>query len=162
VTTHILSEHLLTPFFGSEKTDSVNNDTFNYFLSQLRIRIEMAFGLLVTKWRILSGTPLSFTLKNVSKTIMCCARLHNFCINQRELPSSEIVQDIDKDIITFYQQGNNGQASSSLGYIPSDNTYHQGGPSISFMRNEIVENIKQRSLGRPAHNIQRMNSSNIK
>jgi hypothetical protein len=46
---YIFSEHLLTPFYGTEQTDSVHNDTFHCFLSQLCICVEMSFGLLVTK-----------------------------------------------------------------------------------------------------------------
>jgi hypothetical protein len=41
-----LSEHILIPFMGSDRFDLVQ-DSFNYYLSQLRIRVEMAFGRLV-------------------------------------------------------------------------------------------------------------------
>lgn len=47
---YTLSEHLLIPFTGSQR-DNPDNDAFNYHLSQLRIRIEMAFGRLVNKFR---------------------------------------------------------------------------------------------------------------
>jgi hypothetical protein len=49
---YTLTEHMLVPFTGSNRLHK-EKDTFNYFLSQLRIQIEMAFGLLTTKWRIL-------------------------------------------------------------------------------------------------------------
>ena len=45
------TEHLLIPFTGSQRSKP-DNDAFNFYLSQLRIRIEMAFGLLVNKFRI--------------------------------------------------------------------------------------------------------------
>ena len=38
-----------TPFTGSQQADPTK-DAYNFFLSQVRIRIEMAFGLLTTKW----------------------------------------------------------------------------------------------------------------
>ena len=38
-----LTEHLLTPFTGSQRLDQ-GKDAFNFYLSQVRIRIEMAFG----------------------------------------------------------------------------------------------------------------------
>ena len=38
-----LTEHLLTPFTGSQQLDQ-GKDAFNFYLSQVRIRIEMAFG----------------------------------------------------------------------------------------------------------------------
>jgi hypothetical protein len=43
--------NLLIPFSGSEAHDP-HKRSFNFLLSQLRIRIEMAFGHLTTKWRI--------------------------------------------------------------------------------------------------------------
>ena len=47
-----LTEHLLTPFTGSQRLDQ-GKDAFNFYLSQVRIRIEMAFGQLTNKFRIL-------------------------------------------------------------------------------------------------------------
>ena len=44
----VVTEHILIPFIGSHREDRVK-DAFNFFLSQLRIRIENAFGLLTTK-----------------------------------------------------------------------------------------------------------------
>jgi len=49
---YICSETLLTPFSGVEKEDPAK-DAFNFYLSQLRIRIEQTFGLMTQKWRIL-------------------------------------------------------------------------------------------------------------
>jgi hypothetical protein len=51
---YTLSEHILTPFTSADRLDSAQ-DAFNYYLSQLRICVEMAFGRLVNKFRILSG-----------------------------------------------------------------------------------------------------------
>jgi len=47
----------------------------------MRIRIEMAFGLLCGKWSILQR-HLQLDLKNAGKLLMCCARLHNYVINE--------------------------------------------------------------------------------
>jgi hypothetical protein len=49
---YMLTEHVLVPFTGGDRSAS-DKDTFNYYLIQLRIRIEMAFGLLTNKWRVL-------------------------------------------------------------------------------------------------------------
>ena len=57
-------------------------DNFNFFASQLRIRIEMAFGLMVKKWAILSR-PLSLKMRKIKRLMVAIARLHNFCINER-------------------------------------------------------------------------------
>ncbi|GLE07530.1 hypothetical protein PINS_up024263 [Pythium insidiosum] len=64
---------MLTPYSAIDGIDH-SKDTFNFFLSQLRIRIEQAFGLMVTKWRILKK-PLEVKLKSAPKvvhTIMRC------------------------------------------------------------------------------------------
>jgi hypothetical protein len=50
---------------------------------QLHIRIEMCFGLMVTKWRILT-MPLCIRLCNVPLLFGAIAILHNFCIDERE------------------------------------------------------------------------------
>ena len=38
-----LTEHLLTPYTGSQRLDQ-GKDSFNFYLSLVQIRIEMAFG----------------------------------------------------------------------------------------------------------------------
>ncbi len=50
-----LGETLLMPFVGVQRHSDPYNDSFNFYLSQLRIRVEMAFGRLVNKFRILSN-----------------------------------------------------------------------------------------------------------
>ena len=47
-----VGKKVLTPFTGGHSSDPAN-DAYNFFLSQLRIRIEMSFGLLTNKWQIL-------------------------------------------------------------------------------------------------------------
>ncbi len=49
---YTLSQKVLIPFSGAKKYDEVNR-IFNFYLSQLRVRVEMTFGLLTTKWQIL-------------------------------------------------------------------------------------------------------------
>ena len=48
---YTLPDKCITPFTGSQWLNPTK-DAYNYFLSQLRIRIEMAFGILTTKWQI--------------------------------------------------------------------------------------------------------------
>jgi hypothetical protein len=49
---YLLMEHLLVPYTGTSKQNP-DKDSYNFYLSQLRIRIKMSFGLLTTKWKIL-------------------------------------------------------------------------------------------------------------
>ena len=75
------SEHLLVPFPGQNLPQRM--DSFNFFLSQLRVRIENAFALLVSRWGIL-WRPLRVRLKSQPKLIKCLCKLHNFCIDEKE------------------------------------------------------------------------------
>jgi hypothetical protein len=75
------SEHLV-PIFGGTNALVEKNDNFNFFASQLRIRIEMSFGLMVKKWGILQR-PLTNKLSHVKYIVTAIAMLHNFCINCR-------------------------------------------------------------------------------
>ena len=69
---------LLTPFPGRKLAP--DQDNYNFYLSQLRIRIEMAFGLLVGRWGIL-WRPARLSLGNLGRTVHALIRLHNFCIS---------------------------------------------------------------------------------
>jgi hypothetical protein len=51
---YTLSITLLIPYSGKDEQNA-SKDAFNFFLSQLRIHIEQAFGLLVSKWRFLKS-----------------------------------------------------------------------------------------------------------
>ncbi len=49
------------------------------FISPLRIRIEMAFGIMVTKWQILKA-PLMIKWENIPHLLGTITRLHNYCL----------------------------------------------------------------------------------
>jgi hypothetical protein len=72
----------LVPIFGGDLALKKENDNFNFFVSQLRIRIEMSFGIMTRKWGILHR-PLSIGLPSIKHLICCIARLHNFCIDEQ-------------------------------------------------------------------------------
>ena len=58
-------------------------DRYNFYLSQLRITIERAFGVLVHRWAILRA-PLTIPIMKVAPLLESLVRLHNFCINKNE------------------------------------------------------------------------------
>jgi hypothetical protein len=70
-------------------------DSFNFFASQLCIRIEMAFRLMVNKWGIFAR-PLSIKLIKMKRLMVAMARLHNFCMNERLAK-----QGNNQDIVVF-------------------------------------------------------------
>ncbi len=76
------------PIFCGVNALVQKNDNFNFFASQLRIRIEMAFGLMVKKWGILAR-PLTIKLKSVKTLMFAIAKLHNFCISERLLANRQ-------------------------------------------------------------------------
>ncbi len=73
---YLLSPTLLIPYSGQDKRDK-SKDAFDFYLSQLRIRIEQGFGLLVTKWRIFKK-PLEVSFWQTTLLIEACFHLHNF------------------------------------------------------------------------------------
>ncbi len=73
--------HLCPLYYGADKTNKFC-DNFNYFGSQLRIRIEMAFGMMQQKWGIL-WRPLRIGIERVKHLLQAVARLHNYCVTKR-------------------------------------------------------------------------------
>ena len=125
------SEHVLVPFSGADKTDPLK-DTYNFHLSQVRIRIEMAFGRLVSKWRILK-TPLCVKVRNATRIIYCCTRLHNFCINEG-------------DVVQEPQPGDPKELPPEY-YIACGRSMR----GQSMMRELILQKISEEELSRPLY-----------
>jgi DDE superfamily endonuclease len=149
------SEHLLTPFSGENRNDRTR-DTYNFYVSQLRIRIEMAFGLLTTKWRILRS-PLQIRVKNIGIVIMAITRLHNYCINERLDEENYITQYNNNHPLNENDTGDN---NTNRDFVPSD-TGTADIPGHSMIRNLILEAIVQQGLSRPAYNLNRNQNRNI-
>lgn len=78
---YIASEHLVPCYMGVDKTFA-KYDNFNYYASQCRIRVEMAFGMMQMKWGILQRST-GCTIANTRWLAQAVARLHNFCIDER-------------------------------------------------------------------------------
>jgi hypothetical protein len=130
-------EHLLTPFVGCNHLNP-ENDSYNFFLSQLRIRVEMAFGRLVTKWRILHSF-LEVPLAKSGFVLQACCILHNYCIDEEisktDAPRVEVAYQTNETI---------------LGYVPSDISSVPASGSI--LRQKLVQKISSLSLSRPELN----------
>eukprot|EP00918_Siedleckia_nematoides_P051513 GHVU01112812.1.p1 GENE.GHVU01112812.1~~GHVU01112812.1.p1 ORF type:complete len:135 (+),score=3.17 GHVU01112812.1:470-874(+) len=130
---------MLTPYPGTRLP--VERDTYNYYTSQLRIRIEQAFGMMVTKWRVFRS-PLAVKLRNVGRVINTAARLHNYCIAAR---CGVAPVDIEPVFAT---------RTGTLGYVPSEHGLRSV-PGYSALRARIVEQIHSQGMRRPQWNIQR-------
>ena len=58
-------------------------DDYNFYLSQLCIIIECAFGILVQRWGILRR-PLLCGFEKIPALMTALCKLHNFCIDMKE------------------------------------------------------------------------------
>ncbi|OWZ09955.1 hypothetical protein PHMEG_00017266 [Phytophthora megakarya] len=133
-----LSNCLLVPFAKSEIRGKAYSDC-NFYLSQQRIRIEMAFGLLIFK------RPLEVDFMNVKKVIKTCMKLHNFCIDERT--KTQDARSSTREVAAEYHN------LSESWYHPTDNTdapdllqpYAQG----RILREVVINHIQNFNLRRP-------------
>jgi hypothetical protein len=151
---YTLSEKLLIPFVGTDRCDP-SQDAFNYYLSQLRIRVEMAFGRLVNKFRILSG-KVGGSMDRVSAILMACARLHNFIIKWKGQDAIAAEYASVDDEMEALHITPNSDAPLGMSYLPviPDEEF-EAFPGISRTREAIVEHIREHDIRRPLHNIVR-------
>ena len=85
-------KHMLTPFNKHGlKTDPKKRDSYNFYLSQLRIHIECVFGILVNRFPILQQELKCRLLENAILTFRTCVCLHNLLVDRRvdAFPGSE-------------------------------------------------------------------------
>jgi hypothetical protein len=83
---------MVTPF---PNVSSGSKDDFNFFQSQLCIRVECAFGMLVGCWGILrSAIPQNIYLTRTIALVQALAKLHNFCIAKQDEKHSKEPVDI--------------------------------------------------------------------
>jgi hypothetical protein len=89
---YINSQYMVTPY---PNTSGGSKDNYNYFHSQLRIRIECAFGMFVQRWGIpRTAMPANITVPKTISMVLALAKLHNFCIDEAEVvPSTLLSQD---------------------------------------------------------------------
>lgn len=78
---YINSKFMATPY---PNVSNNTRDDYNYFQSQLRIRVECAFGMWVMRWGILrTAMPMNITIQKTIAFVHALAKLHNFCIDER-------------------------------------------------------------------------------
>jgi len=71
---------MVTPYAN---VSSGSKDDYNFYHSQLRIRVECAFGMLVGRWGILrAAIPQNISISRTISLVHALAKLHNFCINE--------------------------------------------------------------------------------
>lgn len=145
---YVCSEHLLTPFAGLERAD-LKKDAYNFYISQLRIRVEMAFGMMSNRWLILKR-PVSVSAKAYGKLILVIGVLHNYCLNEFERLSKGTSGSVAVAASQMFQGGddNGSNIDGSDAFMASDVTVVNV-PGNSIMRDFLVDQIAAAGLRRP-------------
>jgi hypothetical protein len=119
-----------------------SEDNYNFFHSQLRIRVECAFGMLVARWGILRMVISNkITVTRTIALVNTLARLHNFCLEELIPDQLEIVTE---NIINW-EEGYVALEDSNVHRIPMPITLMDAGhhfeevPRIA-RRNRLVNN----------------------
>ena len=118
----IPSRRILIPFSDVEYYDEYNR-THNLYLSQMRIRIEMSFGMLTTKWIILQQTLNYSTVEN-AKIVRVCTKLHNYCIRMKHIKGNGKIRPFPEDSVEPISYGiialaDGGNRNYELGFLPT-------------------------------------------
>jgi DDE superfamily endonuclease len=141
------TEHMVPVYAGLAKLNS-KYDNFNYYASQLRIRVEMAFGIMNMKWGIL-GHPISCKVSNIWWLVQGIGCLHNYCINERLLKEGEYDAATDPDIpayIPTVPHDSNGDPIELTDLMQGTSDGH------SYLREFMAERVAKKGLERPTHN----------
>ena len=140
------TEHLV-PIFGGAQAKVTANSNFNFYASQCRIRIEMAFGLMTQKWGILKK-PVTCKLNNIWRVVVCIAKLHNFAINMRLAKELSPCPSRTDRVFSVYEEGLRAIAAVQELNQSICNEY----PQWSRNRERLVSRVASKSLQRPQAN----------
>ena len=79
---YLNTPYMATPFAA---VGGGTMDSYNFYHSQLRIRIECTFGMLTKRWGILrSAIPVGVTVAKTVALVLALAMLHNYCIDAHD------------------------------------------------------------------------------
>jgi hypothetical protein len=144
-----LRNNLLIPYSGRQRNANFHR-VYNFYLSQQRIRVEMAFARLTTKWRIFRRN-LDLRLPKCSQIIAVACRLHNFVIDQ-DGPEGFVVEPLPVG-------GGENTPIVNNGYLPIPTPIMDELPQCiqpnSARRDQILQLVEQYALVRPIDNVRR-------
>ncbi len=139
---------------------------FNFYLSQLRIRIEMAFGRLMTKWRRL-WTALHFAPAKNAKIFCVCTKLQNnvICKSKEAGSNYGTVGVFEDDVVDprcygiEQLQGDWPNGNSDFGFLTTQSNFDK---QILFSTTEIdgsrhdciLADIESFSIRRPVYYVE--------
>jgi hypothetical protein len=128
-------------FYGPDKQNP-RLDNFNFYASQLRIRIEMAFGMMQRKWGIL-WRPMVVPIEKIKYIIEVIAHLHNCCINECIIESKSSVDPVVEANVSG--RGTFEDASEKLAEYKA---VLEDSPGLSYQRDQMVMRIESLGLER--------------
>eukprot|EP00794_Sanderia_malayensis_P009556 gene9556-10543_t len=117
-----LSDWLIKPF-PYEKNMQYRPKMFNLALSQARVSIERAFGMLKSRWRILLG-KLQLEPSFAADVVTTCTVLHNICQKRGE--------QLDETLLELPCQ--------------DDNNVHDTGASSNVVRDHLITYLEENSM----------------
>ena len=151
---YLNTNYMASPYPNANGT----RDAYNFYQSQVRIRVECCFGMLAMRWGILSmAIPQNTSMVKVIGMVNALAKLHNFCLNESNLGTMraemEMYHDANRlrrDVV--YMQGVGCIAMSSTNEhagvdIPTDLTDIGNDPDDvprSVVRQDVTRNFNQR------------------
>ncbi|CAN0024068.1 unnamed protein product [Pylaiella littoralis] len=145
-----ISGKLLTPYPGKDLPNG--EDAFNFFLSQLRVKIEQSFGILVSTWGIL-WRPLRVQYAGRGDLVTALFHLHNFLQDEKVSPIMPAEEDATSG------RGRPTLSSTSR-TLPGNWQTSEPGPAPSRsgetpMRAAIRTALETKKQWRPVYNIER-------
>ncbi|KAF4150744.1 hypothetical protein GN958_ATG00065 [Phytophthora infestans] len=126
--------------------------------------MEMAFGLLVNKWRVFKAPP-RVGVKSIKKVVHVACMLHNFCITESlwESHNEDVDDDAEMaatlaskpvpDIIDLTVEANDASAYRRM--YASTQVYPEPTSESELLRNAYVDKLRQMKRLRPTYNIRR-------
>jgi len=147
---YVCRDQEMTPYKGRRL--SVEQDTFNYYLSLNRQVIERAFGILVQRWGIL-WRPLRLNMMNRGTVIRAVCRLHNICID--DFGSAGNCSTLRRQTVEKFLDENDHQGGdrNTPQYIDSSSGGRGRRSDLerSNHRESWTEIIRDRNMSRPVY-----------
>lgn len=145
------TEHMVPVYHGADKLNA-KYDNFNFYASQCRIRVEMAFGIMQSKWGILQR-PVGCTLHNMLWLVQAIARLHNFCINERlgDDGESSIELSNASSLPSYLPSVPHGFDGDPVSTAPQASAFAGVSDGHSFLREWMATRVQNKQLKRPCN-----------
>jgi DDE superfamily endonuclease len=155
------TEHCVPLYYGASRREA-DKDNFNYFASQCRIRIEMSFGMMTQKFRILCEPLPHKDLMKVKFICLSIARLHNFIIDQHiqsaASKESEWNPDAYCSMLGLQHRAIADENERSDGFIDpadveADAATQSTVPGYSMIRHMMMEHVAERQCVWPVDSV---------